>query len=582
MRLYLPLNFIRRFLFGMVPLCSAMVLSMNAHAGSLSCDFSLSAQWSSGANAVVQLTNNGDEPADWEEVTLSFSDAGDAQVSNAWNAEWDGATPASFEPYGWNRTLAPGQSAEIGMQLATPSAGDFPEAQLGGDCDADNQAPVAVMTMQVMESLVTLDARDSHDPDGDTLTYEWTVNGSVYATEPFLDNHGFENGDYVISVTVSDGELSDVATETLSIIYPQTQDPIAAFDQTPDGMTVSFDASESRAMGGPGTRLDLYEWDFGDGSTGTGIDPVHTYEEAGVYEVTLTVYDDNLDSGTKTRSVAVPNTGNSPPVAVLELDHFESLLSMDGRESYDPDGDTLTYEWELNGRLLPDTVPYMGTYYVGRGEHTVSLTVSDGELSDTVTDTTNINYPPAPFAELEYELDGATVSFDGSASFAPALDAEIYSYSWQFGDGNTADGVAPVHTYAVPGSYDVTLVVHDTNMVSDSATVPITIEGPAVANVECLYEVTNSWGNNFSGTIRVINNGDEVIDGWSVDWSYGDASSLTHWWGADISGTDTYTATGFDWNSAIEPGNAIQFGFQGVSGSAEVSIPQLTGATCAH
>lgn len=58
------------------------------------------------------------------------------------------------------------------------------------------------------------------------------------------------------------------------------------------GSPIQFDASQSYFFpAGCGTIVD-YAWDFGDGSTGTGVNPMHTYALDGDYQVTLCVTDD--------------------------------------------------------------------------------------------------------------------------------------------------------------------------------------------------------------------------------------------------------------------------------------------------
>lgn len=52
------------------------------------------------------------------------------------------------------------------------------------------------------------------------------------------------------------------------------------------GRTVLFDAS---ATTGPENQEYTYDWDFGDGSTASGIDATHMYAQRGTYRVTLTV-----------------------------------------------------------------------------------------------------------------------------------------------------------------------------------------------------------------------------------------------------------------------------------------------------
>jgi PKD repeat protein len=63
-----------------------------------------------------------------------------------------------------------------------------------------------------------------------------------------------------------------------------------------------------------GGSLTAYAWDFGDGATGTGTTPSHTYGAAGTYFVSLTVTDDEGTTGTASRLVTV-NDGSPQPLA---------------------------------------------------------------------------------------------------------------------------------------------------------------------------------------------------------------------------------------------------------------------------
>ncbi len=87
------------------------------------------------------------------------------------------------------------------------------------------------------------------------------------------------------------------------------------------------------------------------------------------------------------------------------------------------------------------------------------------------------NEPPAnqdPVAEFSVSEQSLTISADGSASTDP--DGTIASYSWDFGDGNTAQGIFVNHTYAQDGTYEVTLTVTDNRGASHSTTETVTVE----------------------------------------------------------------------------------------------------------
>ncbi len=77
--------------------------------------------------------------------------------------------------------------------------------------------------------------------------------------------------------------------------------PVASFTSTTSGLSAAFDASGSTGSGG----LAGYAWTFGDGSTGAGLAPAHTYAAAGTFTVNLTVTDNQGATAAKTGTVTV-------------------------------------------------------------------------------------------------------------------------------------------------------------------------------------------------------------------------------------------------------------------------------------
>jgi len=85
------------------------------------------------------------------------------------------------------------------------------------------------------------------------------------------------------------------------------------------------------------------------------------------------------------------------------------------------------------------------------------------------------NLPPV----AEFRLSAETVAvfqpveFDASSSSDP--DGEIVEFLWDFGDGNTAQGVVVSHVYTAPGEYTVTLTVRDDQGATATAREKITV-----------------------------------------------------------------------------------------------------------
>jgi chitodextrinase len=186
------------------------------------------------------------------------------------------------------------------------------------------------------------------------------------------------------------------------VILPPNGAPVPSFILTPLPVTtrtpVTFDASGTRDEGAQcGTRC-AYAWDFGDGTSGTGMTVVHEFEKPGTFVVRLTVTDVRGQSVITSQSVTV--TATPAPTA-------EFIFS-----------------------------------------------------------------PAAPKA-------GQDIFFNAQASKA-APGHTIVAYDWDFGSGRTGEGVTIAKRYDTPGTYNVTLKVHDdtfqptgTAVVTKSVTVAV-------------------------------------------------------------------------------------------------------------
>ena len=230
---------------------------------------------------------------------------------------------------------------------------------------------------------------------------------------------------------------------------------------------VQFDGSGSCD---PDGSIVKYEWDFGDGTDGTGVAPTYVYGANGTYIVELTVTDNASLSDT---DICVVQIGNRPPVADAgpnqSVDVGETV-SFDGSGSYDPDGSIVKYEWDF-GDETSGTGVAPTHVYAAKENYTVTLTVTDDEgATDTGTRIVHVgNYLPVAGAGPDQRVEiRETVSFDGSGSYDP--DGFIVKYEWDFGDGSSGAGIAPTHVYVAYGAYIVKLTVTDNASTSDADT----------------------------------------------------------------------------------------------------------------
>ncbi|KAL3915336.1 MAG: hypothetical protein SGILL_005703, partial [Bacillariaceae sp.] len=103
------------------------------------------------------------------------------------------------------------------------------------------------------------------------------------------------------------------------------------------------------------------------------------------------------------------------------------------------------------------------------------------------------NLPPVvdfDFENRNYDA-GEAVSFDGSLTYDS--DDDQLTYTWYFGDGETSTEVSPMHAYAAPGEYIVTLIVVDTFNQAQQKSNTVVVGNPPVVTI-----LSPAYGERFA------------------------------------------------------------------------------------
>lgn len=134
------------------------------------------------------------------------------------------------------------------------------------------------------------------------------------------DNEFASNMPGIVQITATDDALyvlSIILGGIWRVRYVPGGDRPPTADATADPtggkgpLEVSFSSERSTD---PERSIVSYQWDFGDGATSSKANPIHTFEENGVYEVALTVTDSAGSTSTDTVEILV---GSEPPVAEI-------------------------------------------------------------------------------------------------------------------------------------------------------------------------------------------------------------------------------------------------------------------------
>ncbi len=393
---------------------------------------------------------------------------------------------------------------------------------------------------------INFDGSGSDDADGTIISYAWGFGDGETGTGVTPSHIYTTAGTFDVTLTVTDNDgATDTATTTATIdalLVPPVADANGPYSGTVND-PVQFDGSGSSDADG---SIVSYEWDFGDGASGTGVSPTHAYTATGEYAVSLTVTDnDGLQSTDST--TATIGEGAMPPVADANGPYSGTVsvpVEFDGSGSSDPNDDIVAYDWDFgDGTFVADAGPTPSHTYAAESIYTVTLTVIDAtDLTDSATTTATITVdlqPPVADPNGPYTgTAGETVTFDGTGSSDP--DGTVEEWNWDFGDGNTDTGAEPTHVYAAAGSYTVTLTVVDNDgLSSDPATTTADIvDQPEIPVADPNGPYSGKEGREvlFDGTASTDPDGGSIND---YDWDFGDGNT-----GIGPTPTNVYAAEG--------------------------------------
>lgn len=264
-----------------------------------------------------------------------------------------------------------------------------------------NQPPDAIIDEPENRENFTLsdeirfNGSSSSDPDGDDLNYTWNFQDGTFGYGVITTHQYNENGTYNVTLTVNDGQYLDTASVVI-IIGPGdvVNTPPTAIISEPI-MLSSYETNQTVNFVGyysfdpEGDQL-TYDWDFGDGTKhGDEENTTHKFTSEGMHLIRLTVNDGFFnDSDSVLISIVEGGANNSAPTADIvepttgQVFSINEVITFDGSNSSDPDGDQLTYTWFFGDGTQGSGMKTTHKYSTA-GLFTIILEVSDGEFNDT-------------------------------------------------------------------------------------------------------------------------------------------------------------------------------------------------------
>ena len=357
-------------------------------------------------------------------------------------------------------------------------------------------------------------------------TYSWAF-GDGNTDNGQATNHAYATaGTYTITLTINDGvnSVNVVKDVTINSLPPLAGDfTITQTSSTDLNVTVSATAS-----GGTGNYT--YSWNFGDGNSNSGQSANNTYAVAGTYTITLTIND-----GVNSVNVVKDVTINSlPPLAgdftitqtsPTDLNVAVSATASGGTGNY-------TYSWAF-GDGNTDNGQATNHAYATAGTYTITLTINDGVNSVNVVKDVTINSLPPLAGDFTITQTSST-DLNVTVSATASGGTGNYTYSWNFGDGNSNSGQSANNTYAVAGTYPITLTIGDgVNTVDVVKNVTIdSIQLPPLAGD---FTITQASPTDLNVSVTATASGG--TGSYTYSWDFGDGSVFN----GDIPANRVYT-----------------------------------------
>ena len=487
--------------------------------------------------------------------SLSFDSDGD-QLAYAWTlvSMPSGSSTVLVRADSPYPVLTPDVSGDYEVQLIVSDGNNdsLPDTVLISDQNLPPVADAGASTTFTIGSTLFLDGSGSSDVDGNQLSYQWRiVNAPVGSTVSIVDATSVNasitpdvSGDFILSLIVNDGQ-ADSAVSTV-ILHASNHIPVAnaGVNQSGQlGQIVHLDGSASKDGDGDALtpRWSISSKPRTSAATLADIHTLHptlTPDVMGDYVVQLIVFDGQHLSTADSMTISTSNLAPTANAGVSQKVVTGQSINLDGSQSTDPEGNSLSYRWSLvtapstssatlsaNNIVAPEFTPDT------LGNYVFQLIVNDGDKDSAPTTVTISDQDLAPTAHAGADQSAATsvlVTLNGSTSSDPEL--QPLSYNWSMlsspsGSATVINDSSMAIASLMPdraGDYVVQLTVTD---VAGQKSSDVVVIRDGASNTLPVANAGRDFQVDLNANVVLDGSGSSDADGDSLNYSW---SILSH------------------------------------------------------
>lgn len=352
---------------------------------------------------------------------------------------------------------------------------------------------------------------------GNALQYLWDFNDGTTSADANPTKVYTTAGVYNVTLRTTENGIQHFFSKQITVAPMPTVSQID-IQKTFYGKSYTYISSSTIQFG-----YMFYYWEFADSVNSILINPVHTYKNAGNYDVQLTV---TSNYGCVAHGNKLVNITEYDSSAILPIIHVNTdKLCVSGNFVFNYTGDTAgvtSITWDFGDNTFANTLTATKAYNAV-GTYIAKLTIVKNGVSYENYKMVTVEKSVKANFTYTVQPDSSTVAFQVTDT---ANQNATTTYNWNFNNGCANSNVKNAQQFFYAGTYNVLLKVTNSTGCYDSIIKPITILSSSSNTVVSKMSINNSIQCLAANSFVFTNQSSTSCDVQYL-WNFGDGTTST-------------------------------------------------------